>query len=227
MSTHSPHPTIPASPSYSPLPPSPPTPLHSVKLKAFRPFDSTAEAVAAATDVIDSNLGKELKKFLKKSIKDKEMSEQLAVADHKLGGLIKEKLGLNIATGEMVSELFRGVRTQLDTLLTGLSESNMKQMQLGLSHSLSRYKLKFSADKVDTMIVQAIGLLDELDKEINTYAMRVREWYGWHFPELVKVVNDNIQVRREEKRVISVSVFLPYIPPPPPICLPVLIFFDL
>lgn len=192
---------------------------YSVKLKAFRPFDSTAEAVAAATDVIDSNLGKELKKFLKKSIKDKEMSDQLAVADHKLGGLIKEKLGLNIATGEMVSELFRGVRTQLDTLLTGLSEANLKQMQLGLSHSLSRYKLKFSADKVDTMIVQAIGLLDELDKEINTYAMRVREWYGWHFPELVKVVNDNIQVRiREEEREgdsMSVSfVFLRYIAPP-------------
>ena len=41
-----------------------------------------------------------------------------------------------------------------------------------------RYKLKFSADKVDIMIVQAIGLLDDLDKEINIYAMRVREWYG-------------------------------------------------
>ena len=56
-------------------------------------------------------------------------------------------------------------------------------MSLGLSHSLSRYKFKFSPDKVDTMIVQAIGLLDDLDKEFNTYAMRVREWYGWHFPE--------------------------------------------
>jgi RNA processing factor Prp31 len=42
--------------------------------------------------------------------------------------------------------------------------------------------------QVDTMIVQAIGLLDELDKEINTYAMRVREWYGWHFPEMAKVI---------------------------------------
>ena len=41
-----------------------------------------------------------------------------------------------------------------------------------------RYKLKFSADKVDTMIIQAISLLDELDKEINIYAMRVKEWYG-------------------------------------------------
>ena len=41
--------------------------------------------------------------------------------------------------------------------------------------------------QVDTMIVQAIGLLDELDKEINTYAMRVKEWFGWHFPEMAKV----------------------------------------
>merc|ERR1712100_137824 len=65
-------------------------------------------------------------------------------------------------------------------------------MVLGLSHSLSRYKIKFSPDKVDTMIVQAIGLLDDLDKELNTYAMRVKEWYGWHFPELFKIVPDNI-----------------------------------
>jgi hypothetical protein len=42
------------------------------------------------------------------------------------------------------------------------------------------------------MIVQAIGLLDDLDKELNTYAMRVREWYGWHFPEMTKIVSDNI-----------------------------------
>jgi hypothetical protein len=43
------------------------------------------------------------------------------------------------------------------------------------------------------MIVQAIGLLDDLDKELNTYAMRVREWYGWHFPEMTKIVGDNIK----------------------------------
>jgi nucleolar protein 58 len=30
-------------------------------------------------------------------------------------------------------------------------------------------------------------------QELNTYAMRVKEWYGWHFPELAKILNDNIQ----------------------------------
>lgn len=41
------------------------------------------------------------------------------------------------------------------------------------------------------MVVQAIALLDDLDKEINIYSMRVKEWYGWHFPELAKIIVDN------------------------------------
>ncbi|KAI6858662.1 Nucleolar protein, partial [Hortaea werneckii] len=69
-------------------------------------------------------------------------------------------------------------------------------MSLGLSHSLSRHKLKFSPDKVDTMIIQAIALLDDLDKELNTYAMRVKEWYGWHFPEMARIINDNLAYSR-------------------------------
>merc|ERR1712060_256239 len=62
----------------------------------------------------------------------------------------------------------------------------------GLSHTLSRFKLKFSPDKVDTMIIQAVGLLDDLDKELNNFAMRLREWYGWHFPEMGKIVTENV-----------------------------------
>merc|ERR1712083_1065780 len=70
----------------------------------------------------------------------------------------------------------------------------------GLAHSLSRYKLKFSPDKIDTMIVQAVSLLDDLDKELNNYIMRCREWYGWHFPELGT---------RENAKSIDLSDVLP------------------
>ena len=90
-------------------------------------------------------------------------------------------------------ELMRGVRLQLKDLIGGFTDADIAPIALGLSHSPHRYKLKFSPDKVDTMVVQAIGLLDELDKELNTYAMRVREWYGWHFPELTKIILDNMQ----------------------------------
>lgn len=65
-------------------------------------------------------------------------------------------------------------------------------MTLGLAHGLSRYKLQFSVEKLDIMIVQAISLLDDLDKEINNYMMKLREWYGWHFPELTKIISDNL-----------------------------------
>jgi hypothetical protein len=75
------------------------------------------------------------------------------------------------------------MQTSHTTVVTGMTSDGTAAMRLGLSHSLCRFKLKFSPDKVDTMIIQAIALLDELDKELNTYAMRVREWYGWHFPE--------------------------------------------
>lgn len=89
-------------------------------------------------------------------------------------------------------DLFHGIRSQLTALLDGLDPKDLATMSLGLSHSLSRlamalpllrehsspyffrFKLKFSPDKVDTMVVQAVALLDDLDKEINIYAMRVK-----------------------------------------------------
>ncbi|CAN0920534.1 Probable nucleolar protein 5-2 [Linum grandiflorum] len=159
-----------------------------VKLKAFDKFENTAEALEAATKIIDGSTTKALRKFLKANCG----SEQLAVADSKLGNAIKEKLKIDCVHNNAVMELMRGVRSQLTELIAGLANQDLAPMSLGLSHSLSRYKLKFSPDKVDTMIIQAIGLLDDLDKELNTYAMRVREWYGWHFPELAKIVQDNI-----------------------------------
>ena len=121
---------------------------------------------------MDSKAPKQLRKFLAKHCgKDK-----LAVVDPKLGKVLHEKLNLQVTSGEEVVELTRGIRSQLEGLIVSLEKQALTQMSLGLSHSLSRYKLKFSPDKVDTMVVQAIGLLDDLDKELNTYAMRVREW---------------------------------------------------
>ena len=46
------------------------------------------------------------------------------------------------------------------------------------------------------MIIQSIALLDQLDKDVNTFAMRVREWYSWHLPELKDIVKDNIMFAR-------------------------------
>merc|ERR1719382_1373334 len=51
------------------------------------------------------------------------------------------------------------------------------------------------------MIIQSIALLDQLDKDINTFAMRIREWYSYHFPELIKIVPENALYARVVKLI--------------------------
>ncbi|XP_017111393.1 nucleolar protein 58 [Drosophila elegans] len=162
-----------------------------LKLKHFEKFNDTTEALAAATAAVEGKVAKPLKKTLKKLLVD-DVQSSLLVADAKLGTAIKEKLSVQCVCNTGVQELMRCIRQQADSLLGGLPKREMTAMALGLAHSLSRYKLKFSPDKIDTMIVQAQCLLDDLDKELNNYMMRAREWYGWHFPELGKIITDNI-----------------------------------
>lgn len=163
-----------------------------VKLKHFEKFQDTTEALACTTAATEGKVSKMLKKMLKKQVAAEGVQDQLLVADAKLGNAIKDKLSVSCVSNTAVQELMRCIRSQLDGLLAGLPKKEMTAMALGLAHSLSRYKLKFSPDKIDTMIVQAVCLLDDLDKELNNYIMRCREWYGWHFPELGKIVTDNI-----------------------------------
>lgn len=162
-----------------------------MKLKHFEKFVDTTEALAATTAAVEGKISKSLKKVLKNHI-DKDLQDKLLVADAKLSSAIKDKFDLQCVSNTAVQELMRCIRSQLDSLITGLPKKEMTAMALGLAHSLSRYKLKFSPDKIDTMIVQAVSLLDDLDKELNNYIMRCREWYGWHFPELGKILADNV-----------------------------------
>ena len=164
-----------------------------VKLKAFKKFKDTKDALKSVEKLMKGKLSKGLEKFLDKNLVQKGIEEEICVADKKLGKTIQEKLGLTCKTGDKVNELMRCIRFQMQSLISGLEDTkHYRQMQLGLAHSVSRYTLSFSSDKVDTMIIQAVSLLEDLDKELNNYAMRLKEWYSWHFPELAKIVTDNI-----------------------------------
>lgn len=69
---------------------------------------------------------------------------------------------------------FLGVRLHFHNLVKGLTDLSACKAQLGLGHSYSRAKVKFNVNRVDNMIIQSISLLDQLDKDINTFSMRVR-----------------------------------------------------
>jgi nucleolar protein 58 len=167
-----------------------------LKLKHFEKFDSAANALEEVASLVEGKVSPMLAGLLD-LLKD-EKKASLAVADPKLGQAINKLPGLTLTpiSDSTTNDLYRAIRDHLPSLIPGLEAESISTMALGLSHSLSRHKLKFSPDKVDTMIVQAIALLDDLDKELNTYAMRVKEWYGWHFPEMGKIVNDNLAYAR-------------------------------
>ena len=79
----------------------------------------------------------------------------------------------------------------IPSLILDLVAEDQSAISLGLSHSLERHKLKFSPDKIDTMI-EAITDLDDVDEALNIHATRIKRWYGRHVPEMTKIINDNI-----------------------------------
>ncbi|XP_024257396.1 nucleolar protein 56 [Oncorhynchus tshawytscha] len=163
-----------------------------VSLAAFFPFKSAQAALDNINAISEGVVHADLKLFLETNLpiggKKKAM---LGVGDAKIGGALQEELGLAIQTGGVVAEILRGVRLHFHSLVKGLTAQAASKAQLGLGHSYSRAKVKFNVNRSDNMIIQSIALLDQLDKDINTFSMRVREWYGYHFPELIKIVTDN------------------------------------
>ncbi|KAF2008139.1 Nop domain-containing protein [Amniculicola lignicola CBS 123094] len=166
------------------------------KLKKFLNYGNAATALNEAAALTEGKVSPMLAGLLDE-LKE-ETKSSLAVADPKLGTSIAQIPGLTLkpVSDSSTQEVFRAIREHMVSLIPGLKPSDVDSTRLGLSHSLSRHKLRFSPDKVDTMIVQAIGSLDIMDKQLNTYAMRVKEWYGWHFPELAKILNDNMAYAR-------------------------------
>ncbi|KAF3428382.1 hypothetical protein E2986_11640 [Frieseomelitta varia] len=134
-----------------------------VKLMHFEKFVDTAEALAATTAAVEGKLYKSLKKVIKRHCT--KLQEQLAVADVKLSNAIKDKLSLSCVSNTAIQELMRCMKSQMDSLLVGLPKKERTAMALGLAHSLSRYKLKFSPDKIDIMQLKKKKRKKDKDQE--------------------------------------------------------------
>ncbi|XP_041985167.1 nucleolar protein 56 [Aricia agestis] len=164
-----------------------------VTLIGFQPFKSAVVALENINAVSEGIIPDDLNLFLDGALpKRKKRSKcTLGVSDPKLGAAISEALEIPCSHTGAVPEILRGIRHHFHALIKGLTLKACNVAQLGLGHSYSRARVKFNVHRVDNMIIQSIALLDQLDKDINTFSMRIREWYSYHFPELVKVVPEN------------------------------------
>lgn len=57
---------------------------------------------------------------------------------------------------------------------------------------LTRARIKSVSEQNDRLIIQAVNSIDDINRSANIYAERIREWYGYHFPELTdQLVSDH------------------------------------
>lgn len=184
-----------------------------VKLVAFVPFPNVETALENSASIAEGSLAPLLKTFLETHLpavkEGKQSKYTLAVIDRKLGGAIQDGMRIKVESGEMVLELHRGIRLHLSHFLPGLTTEDLGKAQLGLAHHYSRAKVKFNVHKVDQMVMQSIALLDQVDKDLNTLAMRCREWYSWHFPELGRLVKDNMMFAKAVCIVLDKAAIAP------------------
>lgn len=161
-----------------------------VTLVAWAPFQNAEEALAQIDAIAIGSASELLMHFLELNLPKKSKNYQLGVIDPELGKELSERF--SITHGNHVRELLRGCRLHFSRIVKDLAEMDLAKARLGLGHSYSRNRMRLDPNRQDKPIINTISLLDNLDKNINTFAMRVREWYAWHFPELTKIVTDNI-----------------------------------
>ncbi|XP_067006875.2 nucleolar protein 56 isoform X2 [Anabrus simplex] len=164
-----------------------------VKLVSFSPFKAANTALENILAISEGTVPEDLRLFLETHMPagGKKSKVILGVCEPKLASALSEILGVTCQHVGAVPELIRGIRHHFPKLVKGFTARTLSVSQLGLGHSYSRSKVKFNVNRSDNMIIQSIALLDQLDKDINTFSMRIREWYSYHFPELVKIVPEN------------------------------------
>ncbi|BHF76612.1 snoRNP complex protein nop56 [Sparganum proliferum] len=165
------------------------------KLRGFVSFTSAENALENCNSISEGLVHDDLQSFLLSHLNDGK-NVLLCVADRRLADAIKSpEAGLpeNIqCTSEsMASEIFRKIRQFFPFYIAELSHFAESQAQIGLGHSYSRAKVKFNVNRADNMVIQTISLLDQMDKDINTFSMRIKEWFSYHFPELMKIVPES------------------------------------
>ncbi len=57
-----------------------------------------------------------------------------------------------------------------------------------VSVEIAKLKVRKAAEKRDMLVVQTIQAIDDLDRTVNLFMGRIREWYGLHFPELDRLI---------------------------------------
>lgn len=105
---------------------------------------------------------------------------------------IEEKLSVK-AQFSKSSEAGEILRSRMERFAVGTgfvrNAEEFSRWMHQIAMETTKLRVKRAVEKRDLIIVQAIQTIDDLDKTINLFMSRVREWYGIHFPELDRLLD--------------------------------------
>ncbi len=99
------------------------------------------------------------------------------------------KIAVEVIRPSTAGELLRTNLEKYAILIAFVKETDeLRDWTHRISMELTKLRVRKAAEKRDLLVVQAIQTIDDLDKTVNLFIGRIREWYGLHFPELDRLV---------------------------------------
>ena len=109
-----------------------------------------------------------------------------------LANAVREKLKVNVEVAKpfKAREMLRSNMEKF-AVKTGFVKDTieLETWMRDVALEITKLRVKGAVEKRDLIITQAIQTIDDLDKTINLFMSRVREWYGMHFPELDRLLD--------------------------------------
>jgi len=103
----------------------------------------------------------------------------------------QEKLNIEVEVAKP-SEAGETLRKNLDkiTIEVGFvtQPTELREWIHKVSIELTKIRVRRAVEKRDLVVAQTIQTIDDLDKTLNLFMNRIREWYGLHFPELDRLI---------------------------------------
>jgi len=101
----------------------------------------------------------------------------------------KLKIAVEVAKPSEAGEFVRANLEDLAVKLEFVKEASELRLLLhNVSVELTKMRVRKAVEKRDLVVMQAIMTIDDLDRTVNLFMGRIREWYGLHFPELDRLI---------------------------------------
>ncbi len=160
---------------------------------------SIDEAVAEAMKVEEGSLTAAAQRLLEK-LKEMGVTEVVVEDDEEARSV--SKLGFNVKVEPGNTPAFLARERLFSIALEkefAKTEEELFSWLYELNVEYTRRKLRGAAQKRDLLAAQAIRAIDDIDRTINLFVARLREWYSVHFPEL----NDLVREHEDYVKIVS------------------------